>query len=274
MNCELIAGRFTLGLDRPLVMGIVNVTPDSFSDGGQHASAGAAIAHAWRLIEEGSDILDIGGESSRPGAQPVGTAEELARVMPVLAALRDAKVPLSIDTAKPVVMRAAIDAGASMVNDIEALRRPDALATVAASNAAVCLMHMQGVPRTMQTAPAYSDVIGEVGDFLRDRAQAALDAGISRERIVLDPGFGFGKSAEHNLVLMRRFGELGALGFPLLAGISRKATLGALTGRSAGERVYASVAAALILAQRGAAILRVHDVAATRDALAILTASG
>lgn len=273
MNPVLIAGRFRLALDRPLVMGIVNVTPDSFSDGGQHATSGAAIAHAWRLIEEGADILDIGGESSRPGARPVSADEELARVMPVVAALRDANLPLSIDTAKPAVMRAALDAGVAMVNDIEALQHPDALAVVARSDAAVCLMHMQGNPRTMQAAPSYRDVVDEVMEFLRTRAGAAVAAGISPERIVLDPGFGFGKSAEHNLILMRRFCELGGLGFPLLAGISRKATLGAVTGRPAGERVHASVAAALILAQRGAAILRVHDVAATRDALAILAAS-
>jgi len=273
MNPELIAGKFRLAFDRPLVMGIVNVTPDSFSDGGQHASSGAAIAHAWRLIEEGADILDIGGESSRPGARPVSADEELARVMPVIAALRDANLPLSIDTAKPEVMRAALDAGAAMINDIEALQHADALAVVARSDAAVCLMHMQGNPRTMQAAPSYRDVVGEVGDFLRGRARAVLEAGIPRERIVLDPGFGFGKTAEHNLILMRRFGELTALGFPLLAGLSRKAMLGAITGRTTGERVHASVAAALIIAQHGAAILRVHDVAATRDALAVWMAS-
>lgn len=273
MNPELIAGKFRLALDRPLVMGIVNVTPDSFSDGGQHATSGAAIAHAWRLIEEGADILDIGGESSRPGARPVSADEELARVMPVIAALRDANLPLSIDTAKPEVMRAALDAGAAMVNDIEALQHAEALAVVARSDAAVCLMHMQGNPRTMQAAPSYRDVVGEVGEYLRERARAALAAGIPRERIVLDPGFGFGKTAEHNLILMRRFSALTTLGFPLLAGISRKAMLGAITGKPTGERVHASVAAALILAQRGAAILRVHDVAATRDALAVLAAS-
>lgn len=266
---KLMAGRFQLSLERPLLMGIVNVTPDSFSDGGEHATAAKAIAHARRLIEEGADILDIGGESSRPGAQSVSLEDELGRVMPVLEALVDSNVPLSIDTAKPDVMRLAIAAGASMVNDIEALQRPGALEAVAASNAAVCLMHMQGEPRTMQAAPSYGDVMSEVGAFLAVRAKAALSAGIARERIVLDPGFGFGKTAEHNLTLLREFDALVKLGFPLLAGLSRKATLGAITGRPPGERVHVSVAAALLAAQRGASILRVHDVAATHDALAL-----
>ncbi len=269
MATKLIAGRFQLALDRPLLMGIVNVTPDSFSDGGEHATAQQAIAHARRLIDEGADILDIGGESSRPGAQPVSLEDELARVIPVIEALVGSNVPLSIDTAKPDVMRLAIAAGASMVNDIEALQRPGAMDAAAASNAAVCLMHMQGGPRNMQAAPSYGDVVSEVGAFLVSRAEATLWAGIARERIVLDPGFGFGKTAEHNLTLLREFDALVSLGFPLLVGLSRKATLGAITGRPPGERVHVSVAAALIAAQRGASILRVHDVAATRDALVL-----
>ena len=269
MNRTLIAGRFRLALDRPLIMGIVNVTPDSFSDGGQFSTTRAAIARAHRLIEEGADILDIGGESSRPGAQAVGQEDELARVLPVINALRDVTVPISIDTAKPAVMRAALEAGACMVNDIEALRQPGALEAVGASGVAVCLMHMQGEPRTMQQAPHYEDAVAEVGEFLRQRAAAAMAAGIQRECIVLDPGFGFGKTAEHNMTLLQRFGDLAAMGFPLLAGLSRKAMLGAITGKPPGERQYASVAAALIAVQRGAAIVRVHDVAATRDALAV-----
>lgn len=269
MTKILAAGRFRFTLERPLLMGIANVTPDSFSDSGQHATTESALAHARRLIDEGADILDIGGESSRPGAQPVSAAEELARVLPVITALRDAGVALSIDTAKPEVMRAALDAGASMVNDIEALQRPGALQAVAASNAAVCLMHMQGGPRSMQVEPRYEDVVTEVMEFLRDRARAAVEAGIRRESIVLDPGFGFGKTAAHNITLLRHFEQLSTLGFPLLAGLSRKATLGIITGRAVGDRLHASVAAALLAAQRGASILRVHDVAATRDALAV-----
>ena len=266
---KLMAGSFQLSLERPLLMGIVNVTPDSFSDGGQCATTEKAVAHAHCLIDEGADILDIGGESSRPGAEPVSLKDELARVMPVIEALVDSRIPLSIDTAKPDVMRLAIAGGASMVNDIEALQRPGAMEVVAAGNVAVCLMHMQGAPRTMQAAPGYGDIVAEVGAFLAARAKAAMAAGVARERIVLDPGFGFGKTEEHNLTLLRQFEALARLGFPLLAGLSRKATLGAVTGRAPHERVHVSVAAALLAAQRGAAILRVHDVAATRDALAL-----
>lgn len=272
MHNFISAGRYRLSLQRPLIMGVVNITPDSFSDGGRFFSVAGAVAHARRLVEEGADILDIGGESSRPGAQGVGVEEEIGRTIPVIEALRDGGVPLSIDTAKPEVMRAAIDAGAVMVNDIQALQTPGALEAVKASAAAVCLMHMQGSPRTMQKAPRYGDVVAEIKDFLAARAAAVVAAGIAAERIVLDPGFGFGKTAEHNLELLRRLGEIAAGGYPVLAGLSRKATLGEITGRPVGERLHASVAAAVLAAERGAAIVRVHDVAATRDALAVLGA--
>lgn len=274
MHNFLSAGRFRIALDRPLIMGVVNITPDSFSDGGRYFGVADAVGHARLLLEEGADILDIGGESSRPGAEAVSVEEEIARTIPVIEALRGAGVPLSIDTAKPAVMRAAIAAGASMVNDIEALRAQGALEAVMAGDVAVCLMHMQGRPRTMQQAPQYGDVVAEVKTFLAGRAEAARAAGIAPERIVLDPGFGFGKTVEHNLQLLRRLAEFTALGYPLLAGLSRKSTLGAITGRAVGDRLHASVAAALLAAERGAAILRVHDVAATRDALAVLAAVG
>jgi dihydropteroate synthase len=269
---QLRCGRFTLSLTHPLIMGVVNVTPDSFSDGGEFLDATCAIAHARQLIEEGADVLDIGGESSRPGAAPVSVEDELARVLPVLDGLRDATVPVSIDTVKPEVMRAALDRGATMVNDINALRAPGAAEAVVASGAAVCLMHMRGAPRTMQQEPRYVDVVAEVKAYLAERAAAAEAAGISHDRIVLDPGFGFGKSVAHNLALLRELASFADLGYPLLAGLSRKSTLGAITGRPADERLPASIAAALLAAQRGAAILRVHDVAATRDALAVQAA--
>ncbi|MCC6609404.1 MAG: dihydropteroate synthase [Burkholderiales bacterium] len=250
-------------------MGVVNVTPDSFSDGGRLLAPGAAVAHAERLIEEGADLIDIGGESSRPGAAPVSAERELARIAPVLEALNGGAVPLSVDTVKPEVMREAIRLGAAMINDISALREPGALAAVAASDAAICLMHMQGEPRTMQASPRYTDVVDEVKRFLAERAAAAIAAGIARERIVVDPGFGFGKTVEHNRALLRALGAIAELGYPVLAGLSRKSTLGWITGRPAGERMPASIAAALLAAERGARILRVHDVAATRDALAV-----
>lgn len=272
MHKVLSAGRFRITLDRPLIMGVVNITPDSFSDGGRYFSVVDAVDHARLLLEEGADILDIGGESSRPGAEAVSADEEISRTIPVIEALQDVEVPLSIDTAKPAVMRAALAAGASMVNDIDALQTPGALEAVAASDAAVCLMHMQGRPRTMQQAPQYADVVAEVKRFLAGRAAAAAAAGVAPEQIVLDPGFGFGKTVEHNLELLRHLNEFTALGYPLLAGLSRKSTLGAITGRAVGDRLHASVAAALLAAERGAAILRVHDVAATRDALAVLAA--
>jgi len=268
----LQCGAFKLSLERPLVMGIVNVTPDSFSDGGLHASTEQAVAHARRLAGEGADILDIGGESTRPGAQAVGLDEERRRVLPVLEALADAGLPLSIDTRKPELMIEAIAAGAAMVNDVTALRTPAALAAVARAPVAVCLMHMQGEPGTMQENPTYRDVVREVRDFLGERIAAAERAGIARNRIVVDPGFGFGKTVEHNLALLRALGEFRSLGAALMVGLSRKAMLGKLTGREPRERVPASVAAALLAVQNGAQIVRVHDVAATRDALAIWNA--
>jgi len=272
VNRKLRCGRFALALDRPLVMGVVNVTPDSFYDGGRHAEAAAAIAHARQLAAEGADLLDIGGESSRPGAAPVAAAEELARILPVLEGVADLAVPVSVDTVKPEVMRAVLARGAAMINDVTALAAPGALELVAASDAAVCLMHMQGSPRTMQADPTYADVTAEVRDFLAGRAAACTKAGVARDRIVVDPGFGFGKTVEHNLTLLARLGDIAALGFPVLAGWSRKSSLGRITGRAAEERLAGSVAAALIAVQRGARIVRVHDVAATRDALAVLAA--
>jgi dihydropteroate synthase len=267
--------RHRIDLEAPRVMGIVNVTPDSFSDGGQHATAHAAIAHCEQLLKEGADILDIGGESSRPGAQPVPVEAELARVIPVLEAAMKLGCPLSVDTAKTEVMRAALDLGVDIVNDISALGADGALECIAAHAACgVCLMHMQGEPRSMQSAPMYADVVADVGAFLAHRAAALEARGVSRQRIVLDPGIGFGKTVEHNFELLRRQEELLRLGFPLLAGWSRKSSLGAITGRPAGERMVASVAAALAAVQRGARVVRVHDVAATVDALKVWRAAG
>lgn len=266
--------RFRIDLTRPRVMGIVNVTPDSFSDGGAHADTASALAHCERLVAEGADILDIGGESTRPGAPPVGVEEELARVLPVIEGARALGVPLSVDTLKPEVMRAAVGAGVDVVNDVQALRRPGALEAVAASPVGVCLMHMRGDPRTMQQQTRYDDVVAEVVDFLRERVQALVAAGIAADRITLDPGIGFGKTPEQNLELLRRQHELLALGHPLLLGWSRKSTLGVLTGRPVGERLSASVAAALAAVARGARIVRVHDVAATVDALKVWDAAG
>lgn len=265
---QLHCGKFILDLSRPLVMGIVNVTPDSFSDGGRHGTT--AIIHAQQLIAEGADIVDIGGESTRPGAEPVGVQQELDRVMPVIEALRG--VPVSIDTFKPEVMAAAIAAGASMVNDINALQDAAAMQIVAAAQVAVCLMHKQGNPQTMQLQPDYHDVVAEVSTFLRERVAAAEAGGIARQRIVIDPGFGFGKTLGHNLALLRGLNELTEAGVPVLAGLSRKSMLGALTGQDVSQRMAASVAAALISVQRGAAIVRVHDVRATVDALKVWNA--
>jgi dihydropteroate synthase len=265
-------GNFQFDLTRPLVMGIVNVTPDSFSDGGLHLQRGPALAYAHQLIAEGADILDIGGESTRPGAKPVSIQEELDRVLPVIEGLRGAPVPISIDTFKPEVMQAAIAAGAQMVNDINALQDAAAMNVVAAGDVAVCLMHKQGDPQTMQQQPYYQNVVAEVSAFLRERSAAAQAAGIRRERIVADPGFGFGKTLAHNLSLLRELKQLTVLGVPVLAGLSRKSMLGALTGQDVGQRLPASVAAALIAVQRGANIVRVHDVRATVDALKIWNA--
>jgi dihydropteroate synthase len=269
MATHLVCGQFRLSLERPLVMGIVNVTPDSFSDGGRYIEPAQAVAHARQLVEEGADILDVGGESSRPGAQSVSTDEELHRVLPVVEGLAGLGVPLSIDTVKPEVMRRAVAAGAAIINDIAALQAPGALEAAAESGAAVCLMHMQGEPRTMQADPHYGDVVAEVHGFLAQRVAAAQAAGIARERIIVDPGFGFGKRLEHNLALLRQLARFGDLGACVLAGLSRKSMLGELTGRKVSQRDTASVAAALLAAQNGAKILRVHDVASTRDALAV-----
>jgi dihydropteroate synthase len=267
------AGR-TLRLDVPRVMGIVNVTPDSFSDGGAHFDADAAVAHGLQLAAEGADVLDVGGESTRPGAEPVPLEEELRRVVPVVARLaRETALPVSIDTSRPEVMRAAVEAGAGMINDVYGLRREGALDTAAALGVPVVLMHMLGEPRSMQDAPEYDDVVGEVHRFLAERIFAAEMAGIDRKRIVVDPGFGFGKTTAHNLQLLARLERFGELGVPVMAGLSRKRTIGELTGReSPVERVHGSVAAHVIAAQRGARLLRVHDVAATVDALKIWNA--
>jgi dihydropteroate synthase len=252
-------------------MGVVNVTPDSFSDGGLLGGPLQATAHARRLIDEGADILDVGGESTRPGSRGVALDEERRRVLPVLESLRDCGVPLSVDTQKPELMHEAIAAGASMVNDVNALRAAGSLPAIAGTHAAVCLMHMRGNPQTMQVDPRYDDVVAEVRAFLAERIGTAERSGVTRERIVIDPGFGFGKSFEHNLALLRALGDIVALGVPVLVGLSRKSMLGRIIGRDAGGRVFASVAAALIAVQKGARILRVHDVAATRDALAVLS---
>lgn len=265
-------GKFQFELSRPLVMGIVNVTPDSFSDGGRHLSAANAIAHARQLIADGADILDIGGESTRPGAALVSEQEELDRVLQVVEGLRDIPVPISIDTYKPEVMRAALAAGASMVNDINALQAPGALDVVADCNAGVCLMHKQGMPQTMQQHPQYQDAVSEVSAFLRERIAVAETAGIARDRIVIDPGFGFGKTLAHNLDLLSDLDTFSALGVPVLAGLSRKSMLGAITGREVNDRMAASLAAAMLAVERGAAILRVHDVRETVDALKIWNA--
>lgn len=260
---------YHIALDVPRVMGVVNVTPDSFSDGGQHDDVAAAIGFARQLIEEGADILDIGGESTRPGAAAVGAEKELARVLPVIRALRDAGVPLSVDTSKPDVMRAVLGEGASIINDVNALAAPGAVDAVARSDCGIVVMHMQGTPRTMQADPRYGDVLCEVDAFLRARCAALAAADVAQDRIVVDPGFGFGKTLAHNLSLLRGLRELGEPGRPVLVGLSRKSMLGQLTDRPVESRVYASVAAALIAVERGARIVRVHDVAATRDALRV-----
>ena len=263
--------RFQIDLRQPRVMGIVNVTPDSFSDGGQHAGTQAALAHCEQLIREGVDILDIGGESTRPGSPAVPLADELARVLPVVREAVRLGVPVSVDTYKPEVMRAVLDLGADIVNDIWALRRGDALQAVAAHPACgVCLMHMHRDPQTMQAAPMAGDVLPAVADFLRQQADALRALGVAPQRITLDPGIGFGKTVAQNFSLLARQRELLALGYPLLAGWSRKSSLGAVTGRDQPvERVIASVAAAVLAVERGARIVRVHDVRETVDALRV-----
>ncbi len=272
MSQNFHCGRFVLNAERPLIMGIVNLTDDSFSGDGLHGNVAAAVAHGLRLIEEGAHILDLGAESSRPGAAPVPAQQEIERLLPVIEALHACGTPLSIDTVKPEVMRVALNAGADMINDINALRAPGALEVVAASHAGICLMHMQGDPGSMQEQPEYGDVVAEVAEFLGERVAAAEAAGIALNRIAVDPGFGFGKSLEHNIELLRRLEELVVPGLPLLVGLSRKSVLGLLTGRPASERVHAGIAAHVLAVLRGARMVRVHDVAATRDALAVVQA--
>jgi dihydropteroate synthase len=257
-----------LDLSRPVVMGILNITPDSFSDGGVFVMKGRAIEHARAMVEQGADIVDVGGESTRPGAAPVTEAEELERVIPVIEVLaRELPVPISIDTSKPGVMRAAVAAGAGLINDVYALRAPGAVEAAAPLQVPVCLMHMQGEPRTMQADPRYADVVHDVRDFLRERVAACERAGIPRTRLIVDPGFGFGKTHEHNLELLRRLNEFRELGSPVLAGLSRKSIIGKAIGLPVERREAASVALALLAAQNGADIVRVHDVGPTVDAL-------
>ena len=270
----LRCGAKTLDLSRPVVMGVVNVTPDSFSDGGRFLSAEAAVAHGVRLVEEGAAIVDIGGESTRPGAAPVSVEEELRRVVPAVEGLSKA-VPqaiISVDTSKPEVIRQAIAAGAGLINDVRALGEPGALEAVVASDCAVCLMHMRGDPQTMQRSPGYVDVVKEVKAYLQERVQRCRAAGVSADRILVDPGFGFGKTLEHNLELLRHLKDSSPEGLPLLVGLSRKSIVGTLTGRAAADRIHGSVALAVVAALNGALIVRAHDVAATVDALKIVSA--
>ena len=258
---------------KPLIMGVVNVTPDSFSDGGEFLSVDSALQQARKLMDEGADIIDIGGESTRPGSQSVDAEEELRRISPLLDALVTEAIPISVDTSKPEVMQYAIKAGAAMINDVNALRAPGALEVVAASKTiSVCLMHMQGKPEDMQNNPRYEDIVDDVHHFLKGRIQAAVAQGIAFERIVIDPGFGFGKTLQHNLSLLRRLDQFNRLGVPVLVGISRKSMLGMITGNPVDQRIHESVAAALIALINGATIVRVHDVKATKDALAVYTA--
>jgi dihydropteroate synthase len=269
---KIRCGHFLLSLDRPLLMGIVNLTPDSFSGDGLVGDVDRAIRHARQQFEAGADILDIGAESSRPGAIPTPEHEELQRLIPVLREISAWGIPVSIDTYKPAVMHAALEAGATMINDITGMTHPDALAVVAGSDCAVCLMHMQGEPGTMQHSPDYGSVLDEVKGFLKAAVARCRAVGVADDRLIVDPGFGFGKTQDHNLALFRALAEGFVDDFPVLVGVSRKSLLGAITGRPVAERVPASVAAALIAAQKGAKILRVHDVAATKDALAVWSA--
>ena len=254
-------------------MGVVNVTPDSFSDGGRYVDSVAAVTHALRMIDEGAGLIDVGGESTRPGAQSVSVEAEIERVVPVIEALAArTKIPISIDTSKPAVMTAAVHAGASMINDVRALREPGAMQAAARTDAAICLMHMQGEPRTMQSDPRYSDVVAEVRDFLRERTEACLASGIAKNRLVVDPGIGFGKRLEHNLALLAGLPAVTALGWPVLIGVSRKSMLGTLLGRAVDERVAGGVAMATAAVLAGASIVRTHDVAATVDAVKVAVA--
>ena len=274
LPAEFSCGRYRLKLDRPLVMGILNVTPDSFSDGGKFLARDAALRHAEQMLADEVDLIDIGGESTRPGAAPLSLAEELDRVVPLVEALRDCGVPLSIDTYKPAVMQATLAAGADLINDIWGLRQAGAIEAVAGSNCGLCVMHMAGDPQTMQVQPDYQDVVGDVAAFLAGRIDELEQAGVARARISIDPGFGFGKSVAHNYALLARLAEFTALGVPVLAGLSRKSMLGAVTGRAtASLRVAASIAAAVCAAERGATLIRVHDVAATVDALKVWRAT-
>lgn len=265
----LQCGRFELSLDRPLLMGIVNLTPDSFSDGGRHLDPRAAIDAGLAMVEQGADILDLGAESTRPGAATVEPAEEIRRLLPVIEGLSACGVPLSVDTRKPEVMREVLAAGADMINDIAGFATPAAIEAVAASRCGLCVMHMQGEPGTMQQAPAYEDVVAEVQDWLRERVVALGAAGVEATRIVLDPGIGFGKTVDHNLQLLEALDEFAVFGMPLLVGVSRKSLIGALTGRPIDGRLAGSLAAALAAVARGAKIVRVHDVPETRDALRV-----
>jgi dihydropteroate synthase len=270
---QLRCGRHTLDLSHPVVMGILNVTPDSFSDGGKFIDLSPALAHAQRMIEAGAGIVDVGGESTRPGAADVGEQEEIDRVVPVIEALAaNTGVPISIDTSKAAVMSAAVAAGATFINDVRALREPGALEAAAKTDAAVCLMHMQGQPRTMQHEPRYNDVVAEVSEFLEQRVNACLRVGIGRERLVLDPGIGFGKRLEHNLSLLAHLPRLGRSGLPLLVGVSRKSMFQTLLGRPVEQRLAGGIAAATAAVLAGAAILRVHDVAETVDAVKVAQA--
>lgn len=269
MAARLQCGRFELDLGRPLIMGILNVTPDSFSDGTGETSLATALARADRMLEEGADMIDIGGESTRPGADPVPLQLELERVVPVVEALRGRGVPLSVDTFKPEVMRAALAAGADMINDIRALQEPGALEAVKESRCGLCIMHMQGEPRTMQAAPQYDDVVADVRQFLQERVRALQTAGIARERVVLDPGFGFGKTAAQNYTLLRRLDQMQVESYPWLLGLSRKSMIGHVVGREPAQRLAGSLAAALFGMEKGAQILRVHDVAETVDAVKV-----
>jgi dihydropteroate synthase len=268
----LQCGAKRLDLSRPIVMGVLNVTPDSFSDGGRFFALGAAVEQAHMMMAEGAAIIDIGGESTRPGAAPLPLEEELSRVLPVIERLAGSSAVISIDTTKPAVMRAAAAAGASLINDVKALQEPRALEAALASNCAVCLMHMQGEPRTMQVAPRYVDVVREVKAFLVARAHSCIDAGLAAERIAIDPGFGFGKTKAHNLEILRHLDELTELDWPLVAGLSRKSMLGSILGRRDADRLSASVALAIMAALQGARIIRAHDVGATVDALKVVAA--
>jgi len=269
MNSTLLCGRFELTFKRPLVMGILNITPDSFSDGSLHFQTDRAIAHARRLIDEGADIIDIGAESTRPGAQPVDVEQELQRLLPVIEALRPHNVPISVDTFKPLVMQRALQAGADMINDIYGFRQPGAIEAVADSNCGLCVMHMQGEPRTMQSAPRYGDVVADIRAFLVERVEALQTAGVNTSRVVIDPGFGFGKTAAQNYALLRRIAELQFDNYPLVVALSRKSMIGHVTGREARDRLGGSVAGALAGIARGAKIVRVHDVALTLDAIKV-----